>query len=189
MNERNEYLHDSFRRVGAIFRRHRHEANVPNTQNRALSVLAMNDGLSQKQLSYILGIRPQSSGEIVMKMERNGWLIRKSDEEDNRVNRLYLTEEGKAQARLVDESKAREDVLDCLTSDEKDQLAGLLDKIIKSNPEGDAREDDHFRMPQRFRRPHMEARRMPFEMEVRTMERRGECKRGRMHSDHKKRSI
>ena len=36
MNERNEYLHESFRRVGAIFRRHRHEANVPNTQNRAL---------------------------------------------------------------------------------------------------------------------------------------------------------
>ncbi|MBQ9036459.1 MAG: MarR family transcriptional regulator [Erysipelotrichaceae bacterium] len=184
MNERNEYLHESFRRVGAIFRRHRHEANVPNTQNRALSVLAMNDGISQKQLSYILGIRPQSSGEIINKMERNGWLVRKSDEEDNRINRLYLTDEGKAQAALIEESQAREDVLDCLSAEEKDSLAAILDKIIKSNPEGDSREDDHFRMPPRFRRPRMEVRRMPFELDERESDRRE-----RHPSMHKERTL
>ncbi|MBQ1523382.1 MAG: MarR family transcriptional regulator [Erysipelotrichaceae bacterium] len=165
MNERNEYLHESFRRVGALFRRQRGERNAPNTQNRALSVLAMNDGISQKQLSYILGIRPQSSGEIVMKMEKNGWIERKSDAEDSRINRLYLTDEGRKQAKLVDDSENREDVLDCLSAEEKEQLSFLLDKIVRNNPEGDSRDDMHFRMPSRFRRPHMEARRMPFERE------------------------
>ena len=166
MNERNEYLHESFRRVGALFRRQRGERNAPNTQNRALSVLAMNDGISQKQLSYILGIRPQSSGEIVMKMEKNGWVTRASDPDDSRINRLYLTDEGRKQAQLVDDSENREDVLDCLTPEEKEQLSALLDKIVKNNPEGDSRDDMHFRMPPRFRRPHMEARKMPFEREM-----------------------
>lgn len=161
--EKNDNLREGFRRVSVLMRRNsRSEANMPSTQNRALSILNLNDGLSQRQLAYILGIRPQSSGEIIAKLEKNGWLKRKVDEKDSRVNRLYLTETGRKQAEKINNQAENDDIFDCLEEKEKEVLGGLLDKIFTNIPENDI-DDFDFRMPARFRKPRMEARRMPFE--------------------------
>lgn len=164
MNEKNDVLRDSIRRVSVLLRRNgmRAEGNVPSTQNRALSILSLNDGLSQRQLAYVLGIRPQSSGEIVTKMERSGWLERKTDENDSRINRIYLTEAGKKQAEKINRQEENEDILDCLSENEKTQLNELLEKIVVNATDED-QEDFAFRMPPRFSHPRMEARRMPFD--------------------------
>ena len=164
MNSNNDMLRDNLRRVGVLLRRQgmRAEGNVPSTQNRALSILLLNDGLSQRQLAYVLGIRPQSSGEIVGKMERNGWLERKTDEKDSRINRLYLTAAGREKAESIERQNENDDLLDCLDDSEKEQLNSLLDKIVASHGEGEM-DDFAFRMPPRFSHPRMEARRMPFE--------------------------
>jgi DNA-binding MarR family transcriptional regulator len=167
MNETNEHLRDSMRMVGSILRRHRpddRKGNYPDTQNRALCILEMSDGLSQSQLSYLLGSRPQSAGELIAKMERSGWVTRRPDENDSRINRVYLTEEGRRQAQLVASAEGRDDVLDCLDEQEKQNMIGLLDKIIASVPESEKREEVELRMPPRFERlrPRMEARPMPF---------------------------
>ena len=167
MKEKNESLHDSFRRVSVLLRRRgrRAEGNLPSTQNRALSILNLNNGLSQRQLAYILGIRPQSSGEIVSKLEKNGWLERKADEKDSRVNRLYLTEAGKRQAEKLNDETYTSDIFDCLDEKEKESLGELLDKVITNTPESKIDVFD-FKMPPRFHRPRMEVRNMPFEEDM-----------------------
>ena len=163
MNRTNFELHDNFRRVGALMRRERHkermDGNYPSTQKRALTILSMNDGMSQRQLSFVLGIRPQSSGEIVFKMEEKGWITRVTDEADNRVHRIFLTEEGKKQAELIVSAEGRNDVFDCLSEDEKATLNELLGKVVSSYPA----EDHKPRCRRHFREgAEMEVRNMPF---------------------------
>ena len=191
MNRKYVELHDNFRKVGALMRRERHrefmEGNYPSTQKRALTILAMNDGLSQRQLSFILGIRPQSSGEIVLKMEKAGWITRTTDENDNRVHRIFLTEEGKKQADIITNAENKQDVFDCLSEDERNTLTDLLAKVVEANPEIERKHGcrRHFRMENE-----MEVRNMPFvregfevNEEFAGLEGAGRCHRGRRRKD------
>ena len=181
MNETNDLLHDNIRRVSVLLRRRgmKQHGNIPSTQNRALSILKLNDGLSQRQLAYVLGIRPQSSGEIVGKMEKSGWLTRQTDDKDSRVNRLFLTAEGRKMADKIDAQLENNDILDCLTDEEKQQLNTLLTKVVENSYEQEDSEDFEFRMPPRFQHPRMEARRMPFEMDDGLKARRQDFRPGR----------
>jgi len=172
MNTQNELLNDVFRKVGALRRRNRHAAmmgNYPNTQNRALSLLAMNDGMSQRQFAYLLGIRPQSTGEILNKLESNGYISRQPAENDGRVNLVYLTDEGRKQAAEI-EKQQNEDIFDCLSDEEKEQLTALLGKIVENHPEVNEMRRP---CPERGRMPHhgpvmVHGRRMP-KAEIRNM--------------------
>ena len=151
-NEKNRLLSENYRKVSALMRRKRMErtnGNYPDTQNRVLTVLSMNDGISQKELAYILGIRPQSSGEIVRKLEANGLVTRTADENDGRAHRLHLTDSGKAESVKIANSREQASVFDCLSDEEKDQLSALLNKIIENSPKF---EDHHHRQHQHARR-------------------------------------
>ncbi|MCR5068151.1 MAG: MarR family transcriptional regulator [Erysipelotrichaceae bacterium] len=136
MNRKNEKLHENFRKTAALLRRNRVRefGNYPDTQNRILSLLAINDGMNQRQLAYLLGIIPQSAGELLGKLENGNLISRKSDENDGRVNLVYLTENGRKKAETLAEGAEREDVFDCLSDDEKNQLEGLLGKIVETHP-------------------------------------------------------
>ena len=158
-------LRDSFRKVGALLRRSsrgEHGGNHPDTQNRVLTILKMNPGVSQKTLSYILGIRPQSAGEIIRKMEGNGLIVRQSDANDSRINKIYLTKSGQKKADELSESlQQQKSIFDCLSQQETTELEIILQKIIDNNPVDESEPDFS-----PFRRPRMEARRMPFQEEV-----------------------
>ena len=152
MNNANERLTDSFRRVSALMRRDRHremKGNAPTTQNRVLTILSMNDGINQRQLSYIQGIRPQSSGELIAKMEMSDLVVRVRDENDNRAHLIYLTEQGKARAKEL-KSTFTSPIFDCLNDEEKLVMQSYLDRIIESSAdrneeEGEGAERGHRR--------------------------------------------
>jgi DNA-binding MarR family transcriptional regulator len=103
-------------------------------QNRILAALTMQEGLSQKDLAYLLGIRPQSLSQALAKLEEDGMITRKHNEEDARVINVYLTEAGRIRAAKVaeDRKKSAADIFSVLTDEEKDQLAGILAKLSES---------------------------------------------------------
>ena len=134
-------LNDSFRKVSALVRRTKNEerrGNAPTTQNRVLTILSMNDGINQRQLSYILGVRPQSSGEIIAKMEVNDLVTRVRDETDSRVHRIFLTEKGKERVDQL-ASHGENSLFDVLSYEEKETMLTSLEKIIDSQPEMEPR--------------------------------------------------
>jgi|GEM_PF-1202517 len=135
--ELNSRLLDGFRQIGAAIRRSfGRQEDVQGgafTQQRALAVLAMQDGMSQSQLGYILGIRPQSVGELIGRLERNGLLQRQDDDNDRRMVRLTLTEQGRQQA--AKHNGLPDGLFDMLDGQEKKTLAELLSKIIANTPE------------------------------------------------------
>ena len=63
-------------------------------QGRILSALRQMHSIPQKELGYILDLRPQSLGELLKKLEENGYIIRYCAKEDKRALIVELTEKG-----------------------------------------------------------------------------------------------
>lgn len=108
-----------------------HDGSGRHGQNRVLALLVMQDGTSQKDLAYLLGIRPQSLTQALDTLEKGGFIERRQDEADKRVNRVYLTDAGRSRAAKVAEDRKQyaEGMFSMLTEEEKEQLAAILKKI------------------------------------------------------------
>jgi len=60
-----------------------------------LSMLIEEDGISQGEVSHRFEVDPSRITRIAQRLQDEGLLRRKRDPEDNRVVRLYITEEGR----------------------------------------------------------------------------------------------
>lgn len=96
-------------------------------QGRILAMLKMQPGISQKDLSYLLDIRPQSLGELLVKLERGGYIVRTQSEADRRVMDIRLTDAG---VRAAQQPFDWGGVFDCLSAEEQEALSGYLQRII-----------------------------------------------------------
>jgi DNA-binding MarR family transcriptional regulator len=101
-------------------------------QGRVLALLKLNPEISQKDLSNILNIRSQSLGELLFKLERNGYITRTPSESDRRVIMIRLTSAGKAAANQSEPKSDGDRVFGCLSEDERAALSGYFSRIICS---------------------------------------------------------
>lgn len=101
-------------------------------QGRVLTLLTMQSNISQKDLAYILGMRPQSVGELLGKLEKNEWITRTPSDEDKRVMLISLTEEGREKAKqLAEEPKIGEDLFGIFSEEEQEQFAAYIDRLTE----------------------------------------------------------
>lgn len=100
-------------------------------QERVLTMVSLQEGINQKDLAFLLGIRPQTLGEMLQKLEERGLIERKKSQADARAIEVMLTDEGRARAAEIAERRAltADDVFASLSEDEKGQLAAILDKL------------------------------------------------------------
>ena len=114
-------------------------------QGRVIKLLKIHPKINQKDLSYLLDIRPQSLGELLSKLEKNGYILRTPSENDKRAMIIELTEKG---MELPDEAESDFDfssVFDCLNDEEKNILSGYLERIteaLKENMKNEAPDPD-----------------------------------------------
>ena len=101
-------------------------------QGRVIKLLKIHPKINQKDLSYLLDIRPQSLGELLSKLEKSGYILRTPSETDKRAMIIELTEKG---MNLPDETESDFDfssVFDCLNDEEKNILSGYLERITEA---------------------------------------------------------
>ncbi len=79
------------------------------------------EGISQKEISQALQISPPTVAVSIKRLEKAGIIERKADEKDQRLSRIYLTEEGKTVTE-----KARE----CIREKEKLLFQGFSESEI-----------------------------------------------------------
>jgi DNA-binding MarR family transcriptional regulator len=96
-------------------------------QGRILALLKMRDGISTKDLSYLLGIRTSSLNETLGKLERAGLVRREPSPEDRRVMLAKLTDQGRATEQHEVQPLG---IYACLTVQEQATLCGYLDRLI-----------------------------------------------------------
>ncbi len=98
-------------------------------QGRVLTLLSLREEISQRDLLYLLDMRPQSLGELLSKLERGGYIERTPSEDDKRVMMVKITEAGKA-ASAETERPDVDWLFSCLTDVEREALSGYLYRII-----------------------------------------------------------
>jgi len=116
-------------------------ADTTRGQGRILALLKMRDGISTKDLSYLLEVRISSLNELLSKLEKAGYITREPSEQDRRVMLVKLTEKGRneQQPDPVDYG----DIFSCLSEEEQNQFGAYLDRILKALQEsvGDDEEE------------------------------------------------
>jgi len=111
-------------------------------QGRVLAVLKMKPEISQRDLTYLLGMSKQSIAELLMKLEKSGYITREQSESDKRVMTIKLTEEGaKAAVDVDDNTIETSKMLDCLNDEELADFSEYLARIIKRYEEQFPEED------------------------------------------------
>ena len=135
MNEGNVTLLEKLSRLQWLLHKHHlrtHSESGPVSdptrgQGRIFAILRMKDGISTKELSYLLGIRISSLNELLSKMVRNGYITREPSEEDKRVMLIRLTEKGRDERQP---EWSPDTIFACLTEDEQAAFSDYLDRII-----------------------------------------------------------
>lgn len=135
-----DYQNNFARLIGEVFTqitrrldKHLKEAELPITteQFRILTELWTKDGLTQIELAARVKRDRASITRIVDLLEQKELIIRKSDENDRRVNLIYLTDTGNSlekQARTC-ARQSIEDALSALEPAERVIIMTLLMKI------------------------------------------------------------
>ncbi len=100
-------------------------------QGALLVALLENDGAKQKELTKILGMNRSNLKDIVKKAQRNGYVVIE-DSEEPRTYTVHLTDLGRklAEKRESVNDRVAEDVISCLSDEEKAQLDSISEKII-----------------------------------------------------------
>ena len=83
-------------------------------------------GVNQRELAFILDIRPQSLGELLQKLEQGGYISRKPSEDDKRAMMVELTEKGR---NLKFQRPNYDELFNCLNEEEQENLKNYLQKI------------------------------------------------------------
>lgn len=96
-----------------------------------LYALYDNDGLSQKELAKKLNLKPATITVMIKRLEKSGFIKRTSDENDQRISRIHLTEKGihacvELKAIVTDIDNV---CLDNFTEKEIASLKELLNKV------------------------------------------------------------
>lgn len=74
-------------------------SDILHGQGRVLAVLDYTGEVSQRDLCVKLGVRPQSLGEVLTKLERQGYVERHASQEDRRLQMVNITDAGRECAR------------------------------------------------------------------------------------------
>lgn len=95
-----------------------------------LDLLTQNEGLSQREISEALNIRPQSASEAITSMESQGLVEKRANEQDKRSSLIYITQEGRDRQIAIREERIcnAKRIFAPLTDEEKETLFALLNK-------------------------------------------------------------
>ena len=114
-----------------IFNRRVRGMGLSRAQWLVLSRLYRRPGASQTELAEMLEVDRASAGRMIERLEKYGWIERRADPADRRINRLHLTDEARqvhAAMWAIAESTV-DDALSPLSAAEREQYAVLTAKV------------------------------------------------------------
>ena len=89
-----ESIYKSFRGLSSKFSVFSERYGIPPAQMAAMQKLRKKDGVAISELAKEMGLLLSSISGLVNRMIKQGLIIKKKDERDNRVSNIYLTEKG-----------------------------------------------------------------------------------------------
>lgn len=136
-------LHDVARIMRTRFDQHARAHGMTRAQWVILARLSRQPGLSQNEMAAICEVEPITVGRLIDRLEMRGLVERRPDPADRRIRRLHLLP---AAQPILDEiaryrDAQRDAILDGVTDESREQLAGVLLQIkdnLTAEPADDA---------------------------------------------------
>jgi DNA-binding MarR family transcriptional regulator len=101
-------------------------------QGRVLALLKMKPEITQKELTFLMGMSRQALAELLTKLERQGLIEREASTDDRRVVVVRLTKKGRdAEQDLDGAAFAGDGVLNCLDDAEVVTFCDFLGRVIE----------------------------------------------------------
>ena len=122
---------DVARLMRTAFDRRVRKLGLTRSQWLVINRLHRHPGVTQSELAEMLEVEKATAGRMVDRMENKGWVARRPDASDRRVNRLHLT----AEADLIQLRLARiadhtiDDALSRLSPGERDQFSEFTARV------------------------------------------------------------
>jgi len=104
-------LGQNLRLLATLWERRVKIGGLTRAQWRVLVHLLRHDGATQTELADLIGLDKAPLGRLIDRMERDGWLTRRADPLDRRVNRVHRTDKIDA---VLPRLRAEGDALDAI---------------------------------------------------------------------------
>ena len=110
------------------------QSNLYRAQGLLLNFISRHEGLTHSEIAERLNISPAATTRVVKRLEKNGYLERRSDKHDERISRVFLKDEGRA---IIEEIRKSFTLLDQktfknFTKEDLDQLRDYLNRILNN---------------------------------------------------------
>jgi DNA-binding MarR family transcriptional regulator len=100
-------------------------------QEMVLQYLWQEDQLTQSQLAEKIGVKLQTIHKMVRRMENNGLVTKRTDDQDRRVSRIHLTDRGREMQAVTEDAweQLEQETLTDFSAEEIYILRRLLEKL------------------------------------------------------------
>ena len=112
-------LHDVTRLMKRLFDKRMSTLDLTRSQWWVLNFLYFNEGINQSDFAVLLDIEKAPLSRLLYRMEKKGWIERRSDKNDKRIKNLFLSK--KIKPLIVD-------MRDMANSTRQQALSGLSEK-------------------------------------------------------------
>jgi Transcriptional regulators len=111
--------------------RHHDKKEKSHSQRKLIRYIIESPGCKTSELAFEIDLRPSSMTELLDNLENSGDIIRKKDENDNRVTLIYPSQQllDRVHKRKEEREKSQLDLEDVLTEEEKKEFNRLCNKI------------------------------------------------------------
>ena len=124
-------ISDVARLMRTAFDRRVRQLGLTRSQWLVINRLHRRPGATQSELAEMLEVEKATAGRMVDRMEKKGWVVRRADAADRRVNRLHLTDEADLiQLQLAEiADRTVDDALALLSARQRDQFAESMRRV------------------------------------------------------------
>jgi MarR family transcriptional regulator, transcriptional regulator for hemolysin len=124
-------ISDVARLMRTAFDRRVRALGLTRSQWLVINRLHRRPGATQSELAEMLEVEKATAGRMVDRMEKKGWVLRRADAADRRVNRLHLTAEADLLQMQLAEIADRtvDDALALLSPRERDRFSDSMRRV------------------------------------------------------------
>lgn len=122
-----ELVHTHFLRIHSYL----DKIGIHPGQAKLLHILQNFNGSSQREICNKLNVKPSTIAVMIKRMEKTELIVRKSDENDQRVSRIFITEKGLEVCEILKEihKEIEKECFANFTKEEIDMAKTLISKM------------------------------------------------------------
>lgn len=127
-------MSDSARLLRTVFDRRVRPLGLTKSQWLVLRRLDWHPGASQSELADIMEMEKATAGRLIDRLEENGWVERRPDPADRRINRIYMTEKGERVNNMIRPISRDiiEEALEGMSKADREKLIDLMIEVKRS---------------------------------------------------------